>query len=127
MATALIPHTDVAGISRPAGQLDITTALQPYNGPWNQRLAAHLLRRAGFGGTDEEIARLAAMPVHGAVDSLITLPQADDITPPDNLYSFSAAVAQFFPNGRPQDVDDMQRRQIFQQIRKGEIDSTSQL
>ena len=127
MATALIPHTDVAGIARPAGQLDITTALEPYNGAWNQRLAAHLLRRAGFGGTQEEIARLASMPVHAAVDSLVSLPQADDLTPPNNLYSLSAAIAQFFPNGRPKDVDDTERRRIFEQIRMGERDSIVQL
>ncbi|HEV2403960.1 MAG TPA: DUF1800 family protein, partial [Ktedonobacterales bacterium] len=123
MPTAPIPQTDVAGISRPAGQLDLGTALEPYRGPWNQRLAAHLLRRVGFGGTADEIARLSSMPVHDAVDAILTLPQADSITPPDNLYSLSVAIAQLFPNGRPKDVGDMQRRQIFDQIRMGERDS----
>ncbi len=67
MATAQLPQTDVAGMNRPAGALDIATALVPYKGPWTARLAAHLLRRAGFGGSQTEIARLAAMPVHDAV------------------------------------------------------------
>lgn len=127
MATAQIPHTDVAGIARPAGRLDLATALQPYKGPWNRRLAAHLLRRAGFGGTNDEIGRLAAKPVQVAVDSILGLPPADNIQTPANLYSFAAAVAQYFPNGRPQDVDDMTRRKIFRQINLNERDSTSSL
>src|SRR5579883_2586889 len=120
MATALIPHTDVAGMDRPAGELDVQRALAPYGGPWNARLAAHLLRRAGFGGTPGEIASLAAMPVHQAVDQLLKLPATDAIAPPGSLYSLSAAIAQLFPNGRPKDVDDMERRRIFEQIRMGE-------
>ena len=35
---------------------------------WNGERAAHLLERAGFGGTPEEIARLAAMTPQQAVD-----------------------------------------------------------
>src|SRR4029077_9225767 len=38
---------------------------------WNYERAAHLLERAGFGGTPEEIARLAAMTPQQAVDSLV--------------------------------------------------------
>ena len=60
-----------AGYVRPAGQLDVTTALQPYTGPWSDRLAAHLLRRAGFSGTPDEVARIAAMQPHDAAESLI--------------------------------------------------------
>ena len=127
MATALTPHTDVAGMTRPAGRLDLLDAFKPYNGPWNQRMAAHLLRRAGFGGTSEEIGQLAARPFHAAVDSIFGLPPADAVPPPPNLYSFGAAVAQLFPNGRPQDASDMQRRQIFEQIRQGEIASIASL
>jgi len=123
MATALVPNTDVAGMARPAGELDVRRALAPYAGPWNGRLAAHLLRRAGFGGTPSEIASLAAMPVHQAVDQLLNLPAADAIAPAGSLYSLSAAIAQLFPNGRPKDVDDMERRRIFEQIRMGERDS----
>lgn len=40
--------------------------------------AAHLLRRAGFAGTLEEIARLAALGRDGAVDSLLNYEQIDD-------------------------------------------------
>src|SRR5689334_8576086 len=36
---------------RPHGAVDVSTALLPYAGPWNPQLAAHLLRRSGFGGS----------------------------------------------------------------------------
>ncbi|PYR51900.1 MAG: DUF1800 domain-containing protein [Acidobacteria bacterium] len=38
---------------------------------WNYDRAAHLLERAGFGGTPEEIGRLAAMTPRQAVDALV--------------------------------------------------------
>ena len=38
---------------------------------WNGDRAAHLLERAGFGGTPEEIGRLAAMTPRQAVDALV--------------------------------------------------------
>ena len=38
---------------------------------WNKQRAAHLLERAGFGGTPEDIERLAAMTPQQAVDSLV--------------------------------------------------------
>src|SRR4029453_12560028 len=38
---------------------------------WNYERAAHLLERAGFGGTPEDIGRLAAMTPRQAVDSLV--------------------------------------------------------
>jgi uncharacterized protein (DUF1800 family) len=38
---------------------------------WNYERAAHLLERAGFGGTPEEIGRLAAMTPRQAVDALV--------------------------------------------------------
>ena len=62
---------------RPAGPLSISTALMPYAGPWDARLAAHLLRRAGFGGTPADLRRYAAMRMQGAVDALVHFPAAD--------------------------------------------------
>jgi uncharacterized protein (DUF1800 family) len=64
---------------RPPGSLNVTTALWPYQGPWNMRLAAHLLRRAGFGGSPDEIARTAAQPIDAAVEALIRYPKADTL------------------------------------------------
>ena len=60
--------------NRPAGTLDAATALLPYNGPWNERQAAHLMRRAGFGASPADVAALAAQPMHAAVDGLIHFP-----------------------------------------------------
>jgi hypothetical protein len=46
--------------------------LSPLEGAnWNYALAAHLLERAGFGGTPDEIERLAAMTPQQAVASLV--------------------------------------------------------
>ncbi|MDQ6767612.1 MAG: DUF1800 domain-containing protein [Candidatus Eremiobacteraeota bacterium] len=66
---------------RPAGALDVSTALLEYRGPWNARLAAHLLRRAGFGGSPQEIAATANSGMQAAVAKLVhfgadTLPPA---------------------------------------------------
>ncbi|HKU66159.1 MAG TPA: DUF1800 domain-containing protein [Candidatus Baltobacteraceae bacterium] len=113
--------TDVAGITRPAGRLDVQSALAPYGGSWNARLAAHLLRRAGFGGTGAEVARLAAMPVHAAVDSLVHFAPTDSLAPPPELYDPREILRQnFMGTLRAFMGDDGQRREIFKEIRKGE-------
>jgi uncharacterized protein (DUF1800 family) len=71
---------------RPAGALlDTDEALAPYKGPWSPRLAAHLLRRAGFGGSPSEIADSAKAGMSASVgrltnfasDSLPSQPQGD--------------------------------------------------
>jgi len=49
---------------------------------WNAERATHLLERAGFGGTPDEIARLAAMTPQQAVDSLVEYARVDDPAPP---------------------------------------------
>ena len=81
---------------RPAGSLDASSALQPYAGPWNRRLAAHLLRRAGFGGAPADVDRIAAMSARDAVDSFINFGNTGSLTarpalqdppvPPRGLY-----------------------------------------
>jgi uncharacterized protein (DUF1800 family) len=48
---------------------------------WNDAMAAHLLNRAGFGGTPAEIARLAALGPDGAVDRLVDYEKIPDATP----------------------------------------------
>ncbi len=59
---------------RPAGALDLASALTPYRGPWTLREAAHLLRRAGFGGSPADVARLAGGSMNAAVDGLVHFP-----------------------------------------------------
>jgi len=68
---------ETASSFRPAGALDIATALEPYRGRFDERAAAHLLRRAGFGGTPDEIRRAASGTMAAAVDALITFPATD--------------------------------------------------
>jgi uncharacterized protein (DUF1800 family) len=67
---------------RPTGQLDVSSALTPYRGPFNQRHAAHLLRRAGFGGTNADIGAFAQLDTQRAVDALLH-PAGPDVTFPD--------------------------------------------
>jgi Protein of unknown function (DUF1800) len=63
---------------RPQGPLDAATALNRYAGPFTRRHAAHLLRRAGFGGTPGEIDALATLGASGAVDSVLH-PSGDEV------------------------------------------------
>ncbi len=124
MATALTPRTDVAGIYRPAGQLDAATALAPYKGAWNSRLAAHLLRRAGFGSSPDETAKYGSMDVHSAVDALINFPATDSLPAPDDLYDPRTALMQYLqPGMRPGGLDDMTKRKIGQDVRQHERQS----
>jgi hypothetical protein len=67
---------------RPPGSLDAATALERYAGAFTRRHAAHLLRRAGFGGTPEQIDALSALGPQGAVDSLLH-PGRPDLPLPD--------------------------------------------
>ncbi len=78
-------QVDFGGILRPQGQLDPSAALQPYREPLDERAAAHLLRRAGFGGTPAEIARVTGMRAGAAVASLLHMVPAASISPPVEL------------------------------------------
>src|SRR5580658_3903464 len=102
-----------AGYVRPAGHLDVMTALGPYGGPWDDRLAAHLLRRAGFSGTPDEIARLAAMSPHDAAESLIHFPDTSNFSPPPSVMDYPDPRAIAFKG-----MDDMTKRAAAQARRK---------
>jgi hypothetical protein len=62
---------------RPPGTLDVATALQRYDGVLTRRQAAHVLRRAGFGGTPAQVDALAALGPQAAIDSLLHPSQPD--------------------------------------------------
>jgi uncharacterized protein (DUF1800 family) len=110
-----------AGYVRPAGQLDVVTALQPYTGPWDDQLAAHLLRRAGFGGSPDEIARMAAMTPHEAVESLIHPPDTSALPAPDVMpYPTDQLTAQ-------RGETDMARRASATVLRKSAAQSVVDL
>jgi hypothetical protein len=71
---------------RPPGSLeDSTVAFEGYAGPFSQRNAAHLLRRAGFGGTVVEVDIAASLGARGAVDALLDppAPEVDFSASPD--------------------------------------------
>jgi hypothetical protein len=113
---------DFGGMNRPQGRLDATTALLPFEGPLTERSAAHLLRRAAFGGTPEEVARYAAMSPGAAVDSLIRFPQAR-IDPPTDLYSPASQLEQLGPRGL-RSLGVMERKDLNKDIRRQEHGST---
>jgi len=76
---------DVGGILRPQGRPDFSMALQPHREILGERAAAHLLRRAGFGGTPDEVRRYAAMHAEDAASSLLKVPSADFVAPPSEV------------------------------------------
>jgi len=58
-------------------------SLEPLSSPeWNRERAAHLLERAGFGGTPAEVSRLAAMSPQQAVRSLVYYQSIRNALPP---------------------------------------------
>ena len=109
-----------SGLNRPAGSLDIRTALEPYRGTWNDRLAAHLLRRAGFGGSPTDIGRFTAMNAHDAVETLIHFSDTSLLPEPDVMPN---PIAQL-QAARQMTGTDMTKRQAVQDIRKQAREST---
>jgi uncharacterized protein (DUF1800 family) len=63
---------------RPAGEL-VADPLGAYRGPWTERLAAHLARRAGFGASPADLARLSSSSLDAAVDSYVKFPATDQL------------------------------------------------
>jgi len=89
MSSSVDTLTGTGDEFRPAGELmDLDVALAPYGGPWNSRLAAHLLRRAGFGGSPADIATYAGMGVRDAVDRLLNFVPDSLPAQPDGDISF---------------------------------------
>ena len=88
---------------RPPGRLDLARALEPYAGPWGVRQAAHLYRRAGFGGSPDDVARATSAGLQAAVDGFVRFaatpglpaqPQlVSDRPNPDQLRKLVAAAA----------------------------------
>src|SRR5258706_11834572 len=60
------------------------SALQPYRGPWDQTRATHLLNRAAFGSTPDEIAQAAAAGIEKTVDALLAFqPEVERFPTPE--------------------------------------------
>ena len=98
-ASAGLPQAK-ASESKGAGPAAWTNDLSPIAAAdWNDARAAHLLERAGFGGTPDEVARLAAMTPHKAVDTLVdfdTLPR--DLKPFDHSGIWDPGMDPFPPS-----------------------------
>ncbi|HEY5094765.1 MAG TPA: DUF1800 domain-containing protein [Candidatus Eremiobacteraceae bacterium] len=109
---------------RPTGSLDPASALSPYAGAWTPKLAAHLLRRAGFGGSSAEIDRASASSMNAAVDKLINfgpddLPQSPDAdlsygkgVPPAKQRAANIAMQLWFLNRLLQTANPLQERMV---------------
>jgi uncharacterized protein (DUF1800 family) len=89
-------QVDVGGILRPQGRL-AATPLAPYRGSLDERSAAHLLRRAGFGGSQAEIKRYSGMPVDAAVESLVRFPSTSALPAPADVFDPTLTLRQYTP------------------------------
>src|SRR4051812_27502702 len=105
--------------------------LQPYkktdeDSPWNWEKAAHLLNRAGFGGTAEEIQRDLHEGPDKAVDRLLDSPDApadeesqDDVPDLSSVEGYAKSyrdLAKQF-QGKSEEEKKKLRQQLMQQNR----------
>lgn len=88
---------------------------------WDYAKARHLLSRAGFGGSPDEIARLHAMGLHGAVDYLVNY---RDQPPSDVLIDVRCLER---PLGYENNLDQSERSQLDQQRTNRERAQQAQL
>jgi uncharacterized protein (DUF1800 family) len=112
---------------RPPGTLP-AAPLAAYTGRWNTRLAAHLLRRAGFGGSPAGVARLSQGSMHDAVTSVVVFPSTERLPDaPADLPSdreLAARIMQtrsnMMPGATDANVEEM-RKQLRMQLREAVI------
>ncbi len=95
---------DAATGRGPAAWADNLSPIGPQD--WSNERAAHLLERAGFGGTPEEIQRLATMTPQQAVRHLVRFQTVDNsqLQPFDHSGVFDAGLDPF-PASRPATTD----------------------
>ena len=81
-------ETDELGWAKAAGPESWVNDLTPISqADWSYQRAAHLLERAGFGGTPAEIKKLAAMTPQEAVDLLVDFQKVTNVTLPEFEHS----------------------------------------
>lgn len=86
----------------------------PGNVEWNAGAAAHLLRRAGFGGSPEEADALVAAGLDAAVDQLLQPPSDDGLAPPwtdPEEMAEERRLREARKNGGDQELRDFKRKQ----------------
>ncbi|MHB8461902.1 MAG: DUF1800 family protein, partial [Vulcanimicrobiaceae bacterium] len=113
----------VSGLLRPAGHLDLGSALAPYRGPWNERQAAHLLRRAGFGASPAVIRDAAAMSMNDAVATLLRMPPVDQAGRPAIADVGAAIVQARMQYGKKGSNDPVALKTAIQGLRRQEFRS----
>ena len=92
----------IAAFSAQAGPAHWQDDLQAIAaGDWSPEHAAHLLERAGFGGTPADVARLAAMPSRQAVQTLVRYRQTAQHLPPFEPSGVHDAGLEPFATSRP--------------------------
>jgi hypothetical protein len=92
----------LAGVAAADWAGDLTPISQK---DWNAAFAAHLLERAGFGGTPEEIARFAAMTPEAAVRRLVYYQNIPNDLPPFDHSGIHDPGIEPFPASRPAATD----------------------
>src|SRR5947209_14866462 len=101
--SAVAVYGATAGVAPQAWSGDLTPIS---TADWNYDRAAHLLERAGFGGTPEEIRGLAALTPNEAVKRLVYYQTVEDVTLPafretgiypSRDFDHAGAVAAFAP------------------------------
>lgn len=108
-AFALALMTGPAEQGKPAGSPLASSS------SWTRKQAAHLLRRAGFGGTPEQITYLTRLGREGAVDYLVDYEKIDADLP-------EADIGEYAPR-RPRDLlamDKEERQQMIAQRRRND-------
>jgi uncharacterized protein (DUF1800 family) len=116
---------------RPAGRLNLATALDPYTGPWGVRQASHLYRRAGFGGSPDDVVRATSAGMRAAVDGFVHFADASalpaqpqliaDRPNPGQLKKLLASAAP--QAGGAPDVPDAEVMQARKQIARARRDN----
>ena len=97
LATAPVVSTAAETSPAPATWAGDLTPLSATD--WNYDRAAHLLERAGFGGTPEDIGRLAALTPRQAVDSLVDFESiTSDLKPFDESGIWDPGMDPFPPS-----------------------------
>jgi Protein of unknown function (DUF1800) len=93
------PATGIAQKTGPAQWQNDLTPIAPSD--WNYDFAAHLLERAGFGGTPEEIQALAKLTPAEAVRQLVYFQKIENNLPPFDHSGIHDPGLEPFPESRP--------------------------
>src|SRR5437016_5356315 len=95
-------HGSVAALAQRSGPVQWQNDLTPIApSDWNYDFAAHLLERAGFGGTPEEIEALARLTPSEAVRRLVYFQNIENNLPPLDHSGVHDPGLEPFPESRP--------------------------